>query len=405
MLWAMLALCLGRPATVAVDVDALALPHAQTEQLHGEMMTRLVEAGHAVGSTGAVVVRLTGSGSTIHVEVAHGHDVRMRDVHGEGALLRLAAIHAAIELLAGIDAIRVDPDPVLATAPERAVVLEVDDAVATRTAEAMVAVIDAGHVVTPEVEGASRRVCLGEQDGVVTLSVVAIDAPCGPGDPAPTLASDIAAALQAVHRAPPEPSRPAPVSPPPPERPLPPPPVASVEPPPVGSPWSGAVGVGLGVQGRLRTAEPLVLVHGEARHRSGAWLTGRVATAPSRDEDVAVADTFITAGAGYGRGLGRRVRLELALALGVVVHGYHVAGSRGARVDPTAELPVAVAVALGRRIELMLAVVNGVSARARSHERTNEVLWSRDRWRLGGMLGMNVVLGRKPAGRSWAGGT
>jgi hypothetical protein len=404
MWWAMLVLCLGRPATVAVDVDALALPHAQTEQLHGEMMTRLVEAGHAVGSHGAVVVRVTGSGSTIHVEVAHGHDVRMRDVHGEGALLRLAAIHAAIELLAGIDAIRVDPDPVLAAAPDRAVVLEVDDAVANRTAEAIVAVVDAGHVVTPDVEGASRRVCIGEQDGAATLRVVAIDAPCEPGDPAPMLAADIAAALQTVHRAPPEPSRPAPVSSPPPERPSP-PPLAPVDPTPLGSPWSGAVGVGLGVQGRLRTAEPLVLVHGDARHRSGAWITGRLATAPSRDDDVAVADTFITAGAGYGRGLGRRVRLELALAGGVVIHGYHVAGDRGARVDPTAELPVALAVALGDRIELMLAVVSGVSARARSHERGSEVLWSRDRWRLGAMLGMNVVLGRKPAGRSSAGGT
>lgn len=394
MLHALLFVSLARPATIDVRVDALALPHAQTEQLHGELMTRLVEEGHAVGSTGAVVVRLTGGGDVVHVEVAHGSTIRTRDVRGQGAVLRLAVIHAAIELLAGLEEIRVDPDPALAAAPERAVIVEVDGAAQVHAAPTIAAVVDAGWVVTPAAEGATRKVCIGERDGRPTLVVVAIEATCGEGAPVDALGPDVAVAL----RVPPVESAPA-VEPA--VEPAPAPVVAArvdaPRPEPIVAPrWSGALGVALGVQGRLRSVEPLVLLHGDARHDTGAWITARIATAPSVATDVGIADTFVTAGAGYGRALGRRVRLEAALAGGVVVHGFRVAGDRGARVDPTLELPIAAALALGRRVELVLAALGGVSTRTRSHVQGDRVLWSRDRWRVAGTLGVNVTLGGKP---------
>jgi hypothetical protein len=196
MLRKLLLVSLARPATIDVRVDALALPHAQTEQLHGELMTRLVEEGHAVGTTAAVVVRLTGGGDVVHVEVAHGSTIRTRDVRGQGAVLRLAVIHAAIELLAGLEEIRVDPDPALAAAPERAVVVEVDDAAQVHAAPTIAAVVDAGWVVTPAAEGATRKVCLGERDGRPTLAVVAIEATCGDGAPVDALGPEVAVALR-----------------------------------------------------------------------------------------------------------------------------------------------------------------------------------------------------------------
>lgn len=402
MLHALILVSLARPATIDVRVDALALPHAQTEQLHGELMTRLVEEGHAVGSTAAVVVRLTGGGDVVHVEVAHGSAIRTRDVRGQGAVLRLAVIHAAIELLAGLQEIRVDPDPALAAAPDRAVVVEVDDAAQIHAAPTIAAVVDAGWVVTPASEGATRRVCIGDRDGRPTLAVVAIEATCGDGAPVDALGPEVAVALRVT------PTEPAPAPEPMPE-PEPAPVVAAPvdvpRPEPIAPPrWSGALGVALGVQGRLRSVEPLVLLHGDARHDSGAWITARIATAPSIATDVRVADTFVTAGAGYGRTLGRRFRLEAALAGGVVVHGFRVAGDRGARVDPTFELPIAASLALGRRVELVLAALGGVSTRARSHVQGDRVLWSRDRWRVAGTLGVNVKLGGKLRRASSAGG-
>ena len=120
----------------------LALLQAQTEQLLGELMTRLVEAGHAVGVPGAVTVRLTGGGDVVHIEVVHGTQVHARDVKGRGAVLRLAVIHAAIELLAEVEAVRIDPDPALAAAPERAVVVQIDD--------------DAQHHAAPATSGATH---------------------------------------------------------------------------------------------------------------------------------------------------------------------------------------------------------------------------------------------------------
>ena len=408
MLHALILVSLARPATIDVRVDALALPHAQTEQLHGELMTRLVEEGHAVGSTAAVVVRLTGGGDVVHVEVAHGSAIRTRDVRGQGAVLRLAVIHAAIELLASLEEIRVDPDPALAAAPERAVVVEVDDAAQIHAAPTIAAVVDAGWVVTPAADGATRKVCIGDRDGRPTLAVVAIEATCGDGAPVDALGPEVAVALRvsSIEAAPvaEAESEPVPVPVPVPE-PVAAPRVDAPRPGPIAAPrWSGALGVALGVQARLRSVEPLVLVHGDARHDSGAWITARIATAPSVATDVRVADTFVTAGAGYGRALARRLRLEAALAGGVVVHGFRVAGDRGARVDPTLELPIAASVALGRRVELVLAALGGVSTRARSHVRGDRVLWSRDRWRIAGTLGVNVTFGGKLRRASSAGG-
>lgn len=404
MLCALILVSLARPATIDVRVDALALPHAQTEQLHGELMTRLVEEGHAVGSTAAVVVRLTGGGDVVHVEVAHGSSIRTRDVRGQGAVLRLAVIHAAIELLAGLEEIRVDPDPALAAAPERAVVVEVDDAAQIHAAPTIAAVVDAGWVVTPAADGATRKVCIGDRDGRPTLAVVAIDSTCAVGAPVEALGPEVAVALRVSSIEPAPVVEPEPVPVPEPE-PVAVPRVDAPRPGPIAAPrWSGALGVALGVQGRLQSVEPLVLLHGDARHDSGAWITTRIATAPSVATDVRVADTFVTAGAGYGRTLGRRVRLEAALAGGVVVHGFRVAADRGARFDPTLELPIAASIALGRRVELVLAALGGVSTRARSHVRGDRVLWSRDRWRVAGTLGVNVKLGGKLRRAPSAGG-
>jgi len=181
---------------------------------------------------------------------------------------------------------------------------------------------------------------------------------------------------------------------------------AAVPPPAPRAPsWTGVLGAGAGAQGRISAAEALVLLHGDARHRSGAMLTVRAAVAPSITGALRVADTFVTAGAGWGFHPHARLRFELAAAIGVAIHGYSRSSERDARVDVTAELPVTFAVVLGPRVELGLTALAGVSGRARSHLVAGNVEWSRSRWRVAGVASVRIVLGRKLSGPSTAGGT
>jgi hypothetical protein len=280
------------------------------------------------------------------------------------------------------------------------VVVQVADDAQHPAAPAIAAVVEAGFVVTPAAADAKRRVCIGDDGGVATLAVVATDDACAAGATVTTWVVDLAEALRDEPE--PEPAPPPAIVAPAPivHAPVDAPPLPKSPPPRA---WSWALGVGVGAQGRLRHAEPIALVHGDARHLRGAWLTARLAVAPSTE--AAIADTFVTVGAGYGGSVTRRLRLEAAIAGGVVVHGYRVAGDRGARIDPTLELPIAAAIALGSRVELVLAMTTGFSARARRHVRDDDVVWSRDRWRVGGTLGVNLMLGRKPSRASSAAGS
>lgn len=402
----LVALLGGDAPTIVVDVDALALPQAQAEQLHGELMTRLVESGHPVGSAGAITVRLTGGGARVHVEVQHGSASWTRDVEGNGALLRLAAIHAALDLLAKVDAVA-DPDPALASTPERSVVLEVDEAASTWVPEAIAALVDADNVVKPSPEGARWRACLRKAGDRPTLAVVPVDSSCPEGVVSDALASDLVAALAVARSdaaAIPEPTpTPEPESDPESEP-------TSIEvtakptPPPRTPVWSGALGVGVGVQARLRDAEALVLLHGDARHRSGAMITVRAELAPSVTDPLRVVDTFVTAGAGYAFVPRPRLRLEVVATAGLLVHGYTLADDGAARADFTASLPLGLAIALTRRLELGISATTGFTPRPRRHLVGTEVLWQRDRWRFAALVSLRVVLGRKLAAQKSAEG-
>lgn len=395
--------------TIAVDIDALALPNAQAEQLHGELMTRLVESGHPVGTSGAIVVRLTGGGARVHVEVQHGTRAWQRDVDGSGALLRLATIHAVLDLLGKVDAVE-DPDPARASPPERSVFVEADAAASAWMPELIAALVEADNVVKPSREGASWRVCLGGDGSAPTIAVGPVDEPCPAGAVSDGLAEDVVVALATARAAPPERAV-APVEPAAQERtPEPESKPVAVPPPPTRreQAWSGALGVGAGAEGRVREAEALVLVHGDARHESGAMLTLRTEISPSAATDGRVVDTFVTAGAGYAFTPKPRLRIELVATAGLLVHSYRIVGDRAtSRPDFTAALPITFAIRLAPRVELGLSLVAGVSSRPRSHflRGRTEPLWSRDRFRLAGLVGLRILLGRKLGSGKMAGGT
>ncbi|MEM6993970.1 MAG: hypothetical protein AAF721_25890, partial [Myxococcota bacterium] len=95
----LLAAALGLGPMVEVDATELHLPESEAAQLHGQTLARLVEAGYATGSSGTVVVRLSGDGVALRVEVRDGQRVLYREVTSRGAVARLEAIHIALEML------------------------------------------------------------------------------------------------------------------------------------------------------------------------------------------------------------------------------------------------------------------------------------------------------------------
>lgn len=388
----------GSSPPVQVEIDGLSLPEGEVQRLHGQLLTRLVEAGQAIGQPGVVHLRMAGGGGVVRVEVQHGRRISFRVVEGSGAVLRLAAIHAAIDLLAEFEQSDASADPALLD-PQRLVVIE-----ATPDAEALLpaaieTTVGMGMVVVGEADR-GRRVCLTRnEDDVPTLGVAPVGMPCV----AEHEVSDLATVLGPLLSEPPAvaegetedrsssaaPNEAIELEP----EPTPP----SAERPPAEAPaaWSWGVGAGAGVQGRLRAAEPLFRLEAAAYHRRGPVLLLRASLAPSGAEGLRVYDTFINAGAAWRFTPGTRFTMHVGLAAGLAVHAFDFPPRRGARVDFGAQLPMGVGVRLGRGFELALDPVLGWSTRARRHLQGGQTLWSRDRLRVGAMF---VVRYFRPSG-------
>lgn len=405
--FAMTALCLGPP--VEVDVEALALPEQALQQLHGQLLTRLVEAGETVGHPGVVTLRMAGGDGIVRVEVQHGRHIVAQTVAGEGAVLRLAAIHAAIDLLSELAQSEHAADPALGPELERAVVIDAGPGTEPELPAAIVAAVAAGAVVTSQDAGAGRRLCLGiGSDGGLRIGVAPVDEPCHADRSFDALGTGIATALAGAplivqtepepltgseHRsehptqaaavpsdsgsATEQPTLPG-LSEPTPQR--------------TKARWMGAVGAGAGAQGRLRSAEPLLLIDASARHDRGLVLPIRAALAPSSGRSVRAYDTFMTVGAGWRIGLSARVGVQAAATAGLSIHAFTVGRDRGSRTDFTVEVPLALDIRVARRLELTFGPHAGWTSRSRNHTANGETLWSRDSWRVGATVGLRFLL-------------
>lgn len=397
---------------VQVEIDGLGLPEAELQQLHGQLLTRLVEEGQAIGRPGVVTLRLVGGAEAVRVEVQHGRRVLARTVRGEGAVLRLAVTHAALELLEEVRTDPAGPDPTLVAEAERTLVVEATAEAEVLLPGAITAAITAGMVVARQAEH-GRRLCLSLDDrGEPRLGMAALDEPCEARRPVVALERDVGELLaitpwSAVAGGPPEdrpepggadegdeadPPRVGPQAEPAPSAGL----VEAPDEPGPAEPrptaWTVAPGVGAGVQARLRAAEAALLVDLVLRHRKGpvGWL--RATYAPSRGGGLRANDAFVAAGAGWRLTASPRVALQGGLLAGVAVHGYAFEADRGARVDLDLELPLEVAIAVGRSVELGVLPLVGWTSRSRSHVAGGQTLWSRDRWRLGAAVGLRVAV-------------
>lgn len=398
---ALLVATLADAPTVRVDIDALALPNAETEQLHGELITRLVEEGHPVGSPAVVTVRLVGGGKVLHVEVQHGSRRLERDVEGEGAVRRLAAIHAVLDLLTELERDADSIDPEVGPSRDRFVRVDAEPGAERWFGDVLRALTENGHVATSDPREAAWRVCVStSEDGRAAVAAASAEDECPPGRAHDDLDAAVLATLADVMDADTmetdarAPSTDAPVAPP---RVRASPRAAAPNPAPASNAprFTGVLGAGVGAQGRLDHPEAALLVHGDARHARGGLLTLRVELAPSFGDRIRALDTWLTAGGGFAFAPVPKLRIELAGTLGVAVHGFWVGRDRGARVDFAAAVPVTIAGRLGERVELGAQLVGGWSLRSRTHEIGGADAWSRDAWRVGGLVVLRILLGRE----------
>ena len=420
---AMVVLAMGPP--VQLEIEGLNLPEAELQQLHGQILTRLVEAGESVGRPGAAILRLTGGDASVRVELQHGRQLLERTVAAPpGGVQRLAVIHAALELLEELEASNAPVDPDLDTDAERRVVIETTEQAQHELATAIAAAVEAGLVVTADGPGAYTLCVDSDAQGQTSMVLVRGDAPCVDDGQTELTTGNIieaATALAAVSEAgeavPPTATKPEPEPEPElrPDRPGEPTSARRATQVPSGprasapsAAWTFVVGAGGGVQGRLRSAEGLVDLEAGARAAQGPVVLVRTAFSPSRAGGVSAYDTFTAAAFGWHWSVGKKVAFQAVGGAGVYVHTFAFGDERGRRADLNLEVAPVVSVALGRRLELVAGPRLGWTPRAREHLLADgTVAWSRDRTRIGGTAGLrfifpptgNPTLSRRPKNR------
>lgn len=146
--------------------------------------------------------------------------------------------------------------------------------------------------------------------------------------------------------------------------------------------------------GRLDEPGAVVSVHGEARHRTGFTLSGRVALAPSRGRHLAALDTRIAAGPGFRTRLRSRVTFGLAVRAGLLVHRYVVDERVGHVFDLAVAASTDLTIQLAGRLDLVLDLTGGLVPRPTRHVYRSDVDWERDRGWVSGAIGLRYTWGR-----------
>ena len=145
---------------------------------------------------------------------------------------------------------------------------------------------------------------------------------------------------------------------------------------------AGAIGrraaIDAAVSGGLRVGA----VPGPAfRLELGVW--------PSRPtHGVEIVELTPSIGFGWSGARGRRVHVEPMLLAGVLVHVWRYAGQHDAIIDGNFEIPLEIAVTLGRGFQFLVVPSLGVTTHGREHKIDDRKVWSRGLLRGGLALGI-----------------
>ncbi len=362
------------PSRVEIDVDGLEL-HMSRESLHrfhGELLMRLVEAGHGIGADGDVVLSLTSAGETIVVE-CRGEGVReqIEVDDADAAVLGLELVHRAVDL---VERCTAGADPI-----GDGMVLDSDGSI--EVSELVVELAEAPITLVADPQHASTRMCVREGG----VWVVEIDDSCDAGSAVAELEPHAAIERWQASTS----VEPSTTEPPPPEPSEAQPSVAPPSEPVRVRAWGLSVGAAGGIALRFPGIGASVHADAGALHRSGVFVGGHGSIAPSGAEQLKVIDGLGLAAFGWRGQISDRVVLRPSLGVGVAVHRYTYADEPvGHRFDLALRVPLELDLRLSKRLYASFAIAGTVGTRRIEHLLGDRELWTRGVFRLDALIGL-----------------
>jgi len=135
-----------------------------------------------------------------------------------------------------------------------------------------------------------------------------------------------------------------------------------------------------GIVGRRAAIDPAISVGLRVGRARGPGARLELGLWPSRARGVAITEVPAMAGFGWMFALGPRVEIEPAVMAGVLIHGWRFDGIRRAAMDGNFEVPIEIAVRLGRTVRLAMVPSIGVAGHGVVARRA--AWWRRARHRL-----------------------
>jgi hypothetical protein len=361
------------PLRVELDLSGLEqhMDDSSVHRFHGELLLRLIEAGHGVGAEGDLRLSLTSTGSSVVLDCL-ADDARERlEVEGaEAAVLGLELVHRAVALIERCAEGRAPRDR-----PRRTVVIDNDGS--REPAELLVELADTPVTVVVAAEHADMRLCVRERE----FALLPVTDDCATAD---MVADDPRVAVAAWLAADSTPSEPEPEPEPEPELPRGRRPVGDSEP----TPWAASVGAGAGTQLRFSGVAASVRADVAALHRTGALVGVLGSVAPSRGDGLYVVDGLALAFAGWRALLSERVVLRPSLGLGLAIHRFSFAGEpTGHRLTPSARIPIELQLRLTERLHLGVEIA-ATLGRPINHALRDQTLWAAGFARLDLLVGL-----------------
>ena len=364
------------PSRVELDVSGLEqhMGDQQLHRFHGELLMRLLEAGHGIGTDGDVVLSLTSTGDSIVVECSVDGRREWIEVDGaDAAVLGLELVHRAVDLV----------ERCVPTAEGSGDDMIIDTDGSLELSEIVIELAATPITLIADEREAAWRLCVRER----AAFVVAIEAPCATdsgsaaADPRAAIEQWWASTTDAPPPIPDPPSTTATTT-----EAMPPAPKPKPKP---ASPWGWSVGAAAGVLLRFPGVSASIQADVAAVHTRGVLVGALGLLAPSRAEELAVIDSLALATVGWRARVSDRVVLRPSLGLGVAVHRFtYEEDPVGHRLDLAIRVPLELELRLAPRTFASLAIAGTASTRKIEHLAGDTLLWSRGVLRFEALLGL-----------------
>jgi hypothetical protein len=366
----------GEPSRIELDVSSLEqhMSEQALHRLHGELLLRLLEAGHAVGSEGDVQLSLVSRGNAIVVacRVEERHEsIEVDDA--DAAILSLELVHRAVDLVGRCTAV----------APGSGAGILIDSDASVELAELVLEIADAPISVVTDAASARWRLCVRSREAVVVDIEATCESAAGvqPDEPRAAIERWQTGLAEPVET-PELVTEPQPATEPE-------PPIEPDPPKPATSRWGLSANAAAGVRLRLPGVAPTISVDLGALHKSGVVLSVLASLSTSRAEQLRVIDTLALASVGYRARLSDRVVLRPSVGVGAAIQRHAYAEDPvGHRVDFAIRVPLELELRLTKHVYASLAIAGTANARRIEHLVDDEPVWTHGVIQLDALAGL-----------------